>query len=114
MEEIRLLHASDSNIDKEKDIIELSLAKLCLERNIPYLGICRGSQVLNGACGGSLYQDIEKEVSRSGVNDTKVVHIDYENYDSHRNVVRIVENSPLHYWFVDSLEGETMEISVNS
>ncbi|RVW59555.1 putative glutamine amidotransferase [Vitis vinifera] len=50
-EEIRRLHASDTAIDKEKDSIELGLAKLCLERNIPYLGICRGSQVLNVACG---------------------------------------------------------------
>lgn len=45
LEEIRRLHASDASVDKEKDSIELSLAKLCLERNIPYLGICRGSQV---------------------------------------------------------------------
>ena len=45
LEEIRRLHASDTAIDREKDSIELRLAKLCLERNIPYLGICRGSQV---------------------------------------------------------------------
>lgn len=45
IEEIRRQHASDTTIDKEKDNIELRLAKLCLERNIPYLGICRGSQV---------------------------------------------------------------------
>ncbi|KAF2295301.1 hypothetical protein GH714_032500 [Hevea brasiliensis] len=87
LEEIRRLHASDTAIDKEKDSIELRLAKLCLERNIPYLGICRGSQVLNVACGGTLYLDIEKEV---------------------------VESSPLHHWFKDSLEEGKMEISVNS
>ncbi|GKV09714.1 hypothetical protein SLEP1_g21171 [Rubroshorea leprosula] len=40
-EEIRRLHASDTVFDREKDSIELKLAKLCLERNIPYLGICR-------------------------------------------------------------------------
>ncbi|KAL4611820.1 hypothetical protein ACB092_08G153300 [Castanea dentata] len=42
LEEIRKLHASDTAIDREKDSIELRLAKLCLKRNIPYLGICRG------------------------------------------------------------------------
>lgn len=45
LQEIRETHASDTAIDKEKDSIELGLAKLCLEQNIPYLGICRGSQV---------------------------------------------------------------------
>ncbi|KAL5780424.1 hypothetical protein ACOSQ2_011161 [Xanthoceras sorbifolium] len=46
MEKTRRLHTSDTSIDKEKYSIELRLAKLCLERNIPYLGICRGSQVV--------------------------------------------------------------------
>lgn len=53
---IKKAHSSDTQIDKDKDSIELQLARRCLERNIPYLGICRGSQVLNVACGGSLYQ----------------------------------------------------------
>ncbi|KAH7445439.1 hypothetical protein KP509_01G009200 [Ceratopteris richardii] len=52
IEEIRRLHSSDTAIDKHKDSIELQLARRCLERNIPYLDICRGSQVLNVACGG--------------------------------------------------------------
>ncbi|TXG70035.1 hypothetical protein EZV62_004970 [Acer yangbiense] len=86
LEEIRRLHASDTSIDKEKDSIELSLAKLCLERNIPYLGICRGSQVLNVACGGTLYQDIEKELSKNCPENQRVSHIDYDNYDNHRHV----------------------------
>ncbi|KAH7556905.1 hypothetical protein ACOSP7_026207 [Xanthoceras sorbifolium] len=117
MEEIRRLHTSDTSIDKEKDSIELRLAKLCLERNIPYLGICRGSQVLNVACGGTLYQDIEKELSKKCPDENQqkaVVHIDYDNYDSHRHVVRVVESTPLHGWFRDSLEEDKMEIWVNS
>ncbi|OMO80299.1 Peptidase C26 [Corchorus capsularis] len=52
LEEIKKIHAGDTANDKEKDSIELKLVKLCLERNIPYLGICRGSQILNVACGG--------------------------------------------------------------
>lgn len=113
LEEIRRLHVSDTAIDKEKDTIELSLAKLCLERNIPYLGICRGSQVLNVACGGTLYQDIGKELTKSCSNEKKVIHMDYDNYDGHRHVVEIVEETPLHEWFQDSLE-DNMEIRVNS
>ncbi|XP_015879972.3 putative glutamine amidotransferase GAT1_2.1 [Ziziphus jujuba] len=114
LEEIRRLHASDTAIDKEKDSIELRLAKLCLERNIPYLGICRGSQVLNVACGGSLYLDVEKELSKNCLVGQKVEHIDYDNYDGHRHVVKVVENTPLHHWFKDSLQEEKMDIWVNS
>ncbi|XP_030955873.1 putative glutamine amidotransferase GAT1_2.1 [Quercus lobata] len=114
LEEIRRLHSSDTSIDKEKDTIELRLAKLCLERNIPYLGICRGSQVLNVACGGTLYQDLEKEISRKCPESQRVQHIDYDNYDGHRHVVKVVENTPLDHWFEDSLEEGKMEILVNS
>jgi gamma-glutamyl-gamma-aminobutyrate hydrolase PuuD len=114
LEEIRRIHASDTAIDREKDSIELRLAKLCLERNIPYLGICRGSQVLNVASGGTLYQDIENEVSKKIQESQRVNHMDYDNYDGHRHVVKVVENTPLHDWFRDSLEEDKMEILVNS
>ncbi|CAA2994554.1 glutamine amidotransferase [Olea europaea subsp. europaea] len=112
MEEIRRLHASDTAIDKEKDTIEMRLAKLCLERNIPYLGICRGSQVLNVACGGTLYQDIGKELTNKLPLNERVVHMDYDNYDGHRHPVKVVENTPLDQWFKDSLEDEKMEILI--
>ncbi|XP_065881171.1 putative glutamine amidotransferase GAT1_2.1 [Euphorbia lathyris] len=114
LEEIKKLHASDTAIDKEKDTIELGLAKLCLERNIPYLGICRGSQVLNVACGGTLYQDVEKEVSNKIAEEERVMHINYDDYDGHRHPVKVVENTPLHHWFNDSLADNQMEIMVNS
>ncbi|KAL3735591.1 hypothetical protein ACJRO7_024676 [Eucalyptus globulus] len=114
LEEVRRLHASDTAIDREKDTIELRLAKLCLERNIPYLGICRGSQVLNVASGGTLYQDIEREVSRNFAQEKRVAHINYNDYDGHRHAVRVLEKTPLHEWFKDSLEDKTMEIMVNS
>ncbi|XP_004492963.1 putative glutamine amidotransferase GAT1_2.1 [Cicer arietinum] len=114
LEEIKRLHVSDTSIDKEKDSIELGLAKLCLERNIPYMGICRGSQVLNVACGGTLYQDIGKELSKSCLESEKVVHMNYDDYDGHRHEVKVVENTPLYHWFKDSLEEGKMEILVNS
>ncbi|KAI8534449.1 hypothetical protein RHMOL_Rhmol10G0090300 [Rhododendron molle] len=114
LEDIRKLHASDTAIDKEKDTIELRLAKLCLERNIPYMGICRGSQVLNVASGGTLYQDIGKQLSSKLPENQRVVHMDYDNYDGHRHRVKVVENTPLEKWFKEYLEGEEREIMVNS
>ncbi|HMM19820.1 MAG TPA: gamma-glutamyl-gamma-aminobutyrate hydrolase family protein [Selenomonadales bacterium] len=42
----------------ERDEYELEVMKLVRELNKPALGICRGIQVMNVACGGTLYQDI--------------------------------------------------------
>ncbi len=49
-------------VDPAWDRVELFVARLALERNLPILGICRGIQVLNVAAGGSLYQDIPSQV----------------------------------------------------
>lgn len=44
-----------------RDEQDLTLAKAALERDLPLLGVCRGTQILNVACGGTLYQDLESE-----------------------------------------------------
>ena len=41
------------------DAFESSLVRLALMRNMPILAICRGSQALNVACGGTLHQHVE-------------------------------------------------------
>mmetsp|Transcript_1921 Transcript_1921/g.3471 ORF Transcript_1921/g.3471 Transcript_1921/m.3471 type:complete len:452 (-) Transcript_1921:162-1517(-) len=105
-EELRIrvaaLHNSDTLVDLEKDRVESRLLQLCLERDIPVLGICRGSQMINAAYGGSLFFDVETEL------DGRVKHIDYNAYDQHRHSVYIVPGTPLHEWFGNS------EIQVNS
>ncbi|GFZ18919.1 class I glutamine amidotransferase-like superfamily protein [Actinidia rufa] len=64
---------------------------------------------------GTLYQDIGKELSMKLGEDSRVVHMDYDDYDGHRHVVSVVEKTPLHSWFKDSLEDDgKMEIMVNS
>lgn len=46
-----------ARLDPARDTFELNLAKHALSENIPVLGICRGSQMLNVALGGALDQD---------------------------------------------------------
>lgn len=49
----------------ERDEQEIQLLKEVLSRNIPVLGICRGIQIINVALGGTLYQDINSQVTGS-------------------------------------------------
>ena len=41
------------------DLYQIRLMKTILEADKPVLAICRGMQILNVACGGTVYQDLE-------------------------------------------------------
>ncbi len=80
-----------------KDEIEVRLLRHALRKKIPVLGICRGSQMLNVVCGGTLYGDVQKE------KNSDLKHINPgEHYDDYRHPVTIVPGTPLDEWYRQS------------
>ncbi|MEU4230372.1 gamma-glutamyl-gamma-aminobutyrate hydrolase family protein [Nonomuraea sp. NPDC026600] len=53
-------------IRKFRDEAEFSVMEAALEADVPYLGICRGMQVLNVALGGTLHQHLPDVVGHTG------------------------------------------------
>jgi len=95
-------HRYVEQIHPLKDEIEIRLIRAALRKKLPIFGICRGSQLLNAVCGGTLFGDVQKEKK------SELRHINYDHYDTHRHPVAIVAGTPLHKWY-----GRT-ELSVNS
>ena len=42
----------------ERDAFEIALVRAAIARELPVLGICRGMQLINVACGGTLFQHL--------------------------------------------------------
>jgi putative glutamine amidotransferase len=55
-------HPETDEPDAERDAFEIALARRALERDIPFLGICRGMQLMNVAAGGSLIQHLPEHL----------------------------------------------------
>ncbi len=66
--------------DPGRDTLESRLLEEALQRELPILGICRGAQLLNVACGGSLHQDLSDFYNESPdlwtIWPQKLIHIE--------------------------------------
>lgn len=75
-----------------RDALEKKLFQTAIENNKPVFGICRGIQMINALCGGTLYQDLPTEYA------CRVEHHMEPPYDRTAHQVEIVPDTPLSGW----------------
>ena len=73
-----------------RDELEYRLLDKALETDMPILGVCRGSQILNVYLGGTLYQDLRTQVPDS------LNHAMEPPYEMPCHRVRLEQGEPLH------------------
>ena len=62
----------------ERDAFEVSLTRRALERDMPVLGSCRGMELLNVACGGTLEQNLPDRIGSDRHRHTPGAYGDHE------------------------------------
>ena len=68
-------HASLYDVDEEQDAFDLAVARVALAAGVPLLSICRGTQVVNVARGGTLVQDMDEHSGEIGHHRNHVHHV---------------------------------------
>lgn len=92
-----------TDCDPKRDLFELELCKIAVEKSIPLLGICKGCQIINAALGGTLIEDISAAGFRGDIH--------HRVHEIEQAVHPIsIEKSSLLY----SMAGQTNTLSVNS
>lgn len=74
-----------ARVDADRDERDFALCRLAVDRDVPTLAICRGSQVLNVALGGTLVQHVDK-------------HFDMDRYNEPVHDVDVDGSSDLARW----------------
>ncbi len=75
-----------TGVHEGRDELELALLTAARRRRLPVLAVCRGAQILNVGCGGTLIQHLDEHVS----------HQDAARWSSTAHQVDIVAGSLLH------------------
>jgi putative glutamine amidotransferase len=71
-------HEETVGVVRERDEFELRLMQAALERDVPLLAICRGSQVLNVALGGGIEQHVPDRVHANTHKQTPGVFAEHD------------------------------------
>ena len=75
--------------DAIQDAYEAAFIEAAIARGLPMLGICRGVQILNVVCGGTLFQDLSTHV------DGALTHRDWPRYEIVEHTVEPCANTLL-------------------
>lgn len=82
-------HMKLSSTNSELDKYQVALCKLIIEKDKPFLGICRGHQILNVSLGGTLFQDL------SEISDKTLKHVQQSKRSDVSHKISIEEDSIL-------------------
>ncbi len=83
--------------DPYRDEYELGLMEMAFQSGKPILAICRGIQVLNVYCKGTLYQDIATQVPHA------LTHRDAKQYDSLKHGVSLTKGGVLEQTYAEDV-----------
>jgi putative glutamine amidotransferase len=92
-------HPATDDAEPGRDEFEIDLARRAMTADLPVLAICRGTQVLNVAAGGTLVQDIPSEVG------SELRHTITEPRDAVAHPIRIAHGSRLARALGGAVEG---------
>lgn len=109
-------HPSYEPYDRRRDALALHLVRVCVERGVPLLGVCRGFQEMNVAFGSSLHPEIRDLPGRMNHRMPRLpsgeIHPDQEVIYGERHDVRLVHGGAFATLFgrdtvrVNSLHGQ--------
>lgn len=85
-------HPKLGAVEHGRDEYEIEIIKHAFKKDIPILGICRGSQLLNSLTDGTMYQDLEAQYEGDGL----IQHQQKSDRDYLQHSVLIEKGSKLH------------------
>lgn len=82
-----------SSTSWQRDQLEKQVVKMAQELKKPILGTCRGMQIINVSCGGTLYQDLDYQLPNR---KSRIEHIQTKAPDMPSHLIKIARTSKLY------------------
>ena len=87
----QVAHESTDVPRRDRDAWEDALLLAAIERNLPFLGICRGAQMLNVTLGGTLHQHLPDVIGTERFNAGGGIFVDNEvAVDEHSHIASLI------------------------